>query len=399
MTYRLDTKKPNILSLILLISFPSFIAVVISPAMPAMGQFFKTSTHTIQQTITLFILGYAIGQLLYAPFSKRYGRKAAIYSGLALYFLGCFISLGGVYAYSIPLVLIGRLVMGLGSASGMVLSYTIINDFYYPHQARPVVSYIILSYAFMPSLGVLIGGYLTSEIHWSACFYFFLIYGLIIWIASLALPETLLEKDHKALRIKQIALSYLQAFKNVRLLLFSLAFAFLVTTIYTSATGAPYIAIDRIGISAGLYGLLMMLPYSAQFLGAMTSGYLNKRLPAYRVMSLSYGITSLGVLFFFFSFLFNWVNLYSLLISLAVVMFAVPILTSNASVLAVGEYADKSTGSGIMSFLVMSASLVAVFVYSLFPASVRLLLPLFFACNVLASFISFFIATRLFKET
>ncbi len=399
MEYRLNTRKPNLVSLILLISFPSFIAVVISPALPVIGQYFQISANYAQQTITLFLLGYAIGQLLYAPFSARFGRKVAVYWGLGIYFLGCFLALGGIYSHLINLLLLGRFIMALGSAAGMVLSYTFINDFYYPHQARPVVSYTILSYAFMPSIGVLVGGYLTTKVSWIACFYFFLLYGLIVFLGTLQLPETLLEKNPYAMKIKQILSSYVSAFKNLRLILFSLAFAFLVTTIYTAAAGAPYITIHRIGISPALYGLLMLIPYGFQFLGAIIAGRLNQYLHAYLVMSIAYGITSLGALFFFSSFLFNWINLFTLLISLALVMFAIPILTSNASVMAVSEYPDKSSGSGIMSFIVMSASLISVLVYSLFPISFKLLLPIFFMVNISASLFFFLIARFCYRDT
>ena len=398
MNYRLNTRKPNLFSLILLISFPSFIAVVISPALPAIGSYFQISSNYAQQTITFFLFGYSIGQLLYSPFSNRYGRKAAVYSGLIIYFIGCALSLWAIRLMSIDLLLFGRFIMALGSAAGMVLTYTFINDFYYPHQARPVVSYTILSYAFMPSIGVLVGGYLTTKVSWTACFYFFILYGLIIFLAALALPETLIEKNPLATRFKKILVSYFKVIKDVRLLLFSIAFAFIVTLVYITATGAPYIAINCIGISASLYGIIMLLPYAGQLVGAIIAGQLNQRYSAYRVMTVSYTIIALGSSFFLISFALNFVNLYTLLISLFTVMLGVPVLTSNASVLAVSEQSDKSAASGIMSFIVMGSSVLSVFLYSLFPAYSRWLLPLFYVSTLGISFLAFLIAKSKYTD-
>ncbi len=166
MQYRLNTKKPHLLSLILLISFPSVATVLISPALPAIGDFFVVSNGKAQQLITLFIIGYAIGQLIYSPFANRYGRKIAVYLGIVVYILSCIVCLVGIYIHSFDVLLIGRFLMALGSAVGMIISFTIINDFYFPEQARPVVSYTVLAYAFMPALAVFLGGIITSHISW-----------------------------------------------------------------------------------------------------------------------------------------------------------------------------------------------------------------------------------------
>src|SRR5436190_17052493 len=71
-------------TLLLLISFASVNAVLFTPALPAIANFFAISDSTAQLTITWFLVGYAIGQLIYGPIANRYGRKPALYVGISL---------------------------------------------------------------------------------------------------------------------------------------------------------------------------------------------------------------------------------------------------------------------------------------------------------------------------
>src|SRR6478672_5239599 len=72
------------LTLLLLISFASVNAVLFTPALPDITAFFAISENTAQQTITWFLVGYAIGQLIYGPIANRFGRKPALYAGISL---------------------------------------------------------------------------------------------------------------------------------------------------------------------------------------------------------------------------------------------------------------------------------------------------------------------------
>ena len=112
MTYRLNTKKPHIISLILFISFPSVAAVLISPALPVIAQFYEISVNNSQQLITIFLIGYVIGQLVYSPFANRYGRKPASYIGIAIYLVSCMLCLFAIYIQNFEVLLIGRFFYG-----------------------------------------------------------------------------------------------------------------------------------------------------------------------------------------------------------------------------------------------------------------------------------------------
>ena len=77
--YRLTGKKPHILSLMLLSAFASIGAILMTPALPQIAEYFQMGVGPTQLTVTSFLLGYAIGQLFYGSLANRFGRKPACF--------------------------------------------------------------------------------------------------------------------------------------------------------------------------------------------------------------------------------------------------------------------------------------------------------------------------------
>jgi DHA1 family bicyclomycin/chloramphenicol resistance-like MFS transporter len=378
MEYKLNTKPPSLAALIICISFPSVVAVLLTPALPAISKSMHISADTVQQLITLFVVGYAIGQLIYAPFANRFGRKIALYSGICLYLLGSLICILGIFISSINILFVGRFLAALGSSVGMVISFTIINDFYYPEQARAITSNTVLAYAFMPAVGVLLGGFITSHFLWIGCFYFYIIYGIAILFVVKTLPETLQEKNHHALHISKIIVTYSKAFTDLRLVLFSTLFGLFGSYVYVSAAGGPFIGVERIGLTPAAYGLTMLMPYSGQFIGSLVSGKVSKFMSAYKVIFLGVSITFVGVIVLSICFKLNIVNSYSFFGSLFLVMFGLPMVYSSVTTMATAHCTDKATASSIMSFITMMIAFSSTMVVALLPTKNIMEIPYIF---------------------
>ena len=80
--------EPQFLILLLIASFASVGAVLFTPALPSIRDFFHVSVGESQLTITSYLVGYALGQLPYGPLANRYGRKPALYMGISLSIVG-----------------------------------------------------------------------------------------------------------------------------------------------------------------------------------------------------------------------------------------------------------------------------------------------------------------------
>ena len=99
------------------------------PALPVAGEALGASPASMQQTITLYVIGLALGQLIYGPVSDALGRRPALLLGLSIYFSAGVMAL---FAPSLEWLVIARLLQALGGAAGIALGRAIVRDTAHP---------------------------------------------------------------------------------------------------------------------------------------------------------------------------------------------------------------------------------------------------------------------------
>ncbi|ABY34525.1 MAG TPA: Bcr/CflA family drug resistance efflux transporter [Chloroflexus aurantiacus] len=142
-----------------------------------------------QLVVTMVFLGLAIGQLLYGPLSDSIGRKPAIYLGYAMFGVG---SLLAIFAINFPMMLIGRLLQGLGVAGPRGVSMALIRDRFAGRAMARVMSFIMVVFIVVPIIAPAIGQAILFVAAWRIIFVILLVLGVVslIWFA-LRQPETL----------------------------------------------------------------------------------------------------------------------------------------------------------------------------------------------------------------
>ena len=93
--------------------FASISAVLFTPALPEIAKVLGVSDGQVQATMTLFLLGYAFGNLPYGPIAKRFGRKPAIYLGVLIAILGSLLTVWAGRNHFFSLFLLGRVILKL----------------------------------------------------------------------------------------------------------------------------------------------------------------------------------------------------------------------------------------------------------------------------------------------
>src|SRR6516162_4192893 len=177
--------------------FPLIVAVtacgtlgmhLIIPALPATAKALDVSAGTVQLTITLYLIGLAIGQLVYGPISDRFGRRPVLLGGLALF------TLAGIAATAAPnawTLVIARILQSIGACSGLVLGRAIVRDSATPDRAAAQLAMLTLVMSAAPAIAPVLGGYATAWIGWRAAFALLaIIGGTTLVFAVLLLPET-----------------------------------------------------------------------------------------------------------------------------------------------------------------------------------------------------------------
>jgi predicted DsbA family dithiol-disulfide isomerase len=160
------------------------------PALPEIAaELTPEDANRAQLILTSFVLGMGIGTLVVGPISDALGRKRVILMGAALYLLGASLAL---IAPSLEMILLARVIQGLGAAGPRVVSLAMIRDLYAGRAMAQIVSYAMLIFTLFPAVAPLIGAAIIAGFGWRAIFVAFLIFSVVSvgWL-TLRQPETL----------------------------------------------------------------------------------------------------------------------------------------------------------------------------------------------------------------
>lgn len=372
--YMSTQSKLPFFTLILLISFASVNAVLFTPALPNIANYFSISSDIAQHTITWFLIGYAIGQLLYGPIANRFGRKPALYVGIILQILSSFICVASGIFHDYFFLVLGRFFLALGSGVGLKMTFTLVNECYEPKIASQKISYVMLAFSITPGLSVALGGFLNEHYGWISCFYASALYGFILLLLITRLPETQKVLDLNALKLNHLIESYVSQFKNIKLISGGLLMGSSTSFVYLFAAIAPFIAINFFKMTSEQYGLANLLPPIGLILGSLASAQLIKKYSLQKLIHFGIYITGIGILLMLTGFLIHVGAIFSLFLPMIVIYFGLCFILANASSLAMSNTLDKAHGSAVMNFLNMGFTTLMVISLGFFSMN-TLLLP------------------------
>jgi DHA1 family bicyclomycin/chloramphenicol resistance-like MFS transporter len=383
-------------TLLLLISFASVNAVLFTPALPNIAHFFGIGEDTAQQTITWFLVGYALGQLVYGPMANRFGRKPALYTGISLQIVSSLLCVLAGLIHEYWLLVVARFMLALGSGVGLKMTFTLVNECYEPKIASEKISYLILAFAITPGLGVALGGILNTYYGWTSCFYAGAIYGLMLLLLVARLPETQKTLNLNALKISHLLHGYSSQFKNIQLITGGLMMGGSTCFVYVFAAIAPFIAINIFGLSSAEYGLANVLPPIGLILGSLFGARLTKIYSLALIMRAGIFIASLGTGIMFVALFMSLPILLSLFLPMIIIYFGLCFILANASTIAMSHVDDKAHGSAVMNFINMGLATLVVLSISLFPMHI-LLLPTIYIVLCIASIVILKFVTKEMK--
>ncbi|WP_247887362.1 multidrug effflux MFS transporter [Azospirillum sp. SYSU D00513] len=226
------------------------------PSMPRLPAVFDTGYAMVQLTLSLFLIGVAVGQLAYGPLSDRFGRRPVLLGGVALYVVA---SLACALAPSIGFLVAGRVAQALGGCAGMVIGRAVVRDAWGRDEATRVLAMVIAGMAVAPMLGPALGGVLDDWIGWRAGFVFTVGFGLLVLLAGFrSLPET----NRQPVPIPSPAALwgiYRTLLGKPVFLGFALVAALNTAGFFAFLAGAPFIMVDMLGRSASEYGIVFIL--------------------------------------------------------------------------------------------------------------------------------------------
>jgi DHA1 family bicyclomycin/chloramphenicol resistance-like MFS transporter len=158
------------------------------PSFPAIATEFRLTDWQIQQTITVYMLPYAITALIHGPLSDALGRRPVVIGGITLYTLA---SVACAFAPTFGMLLVFRAVQGMTAGTGMVVGRAVVRDLHEGPQAQRLMAAITMIFSIAPAVAPVIGGWIHVALGWGSVFGFMVLLGLVLVTASAwRLPET-----------------------------------------------------------------------------------------------------------------------------------------------------------------------------------------------------------------
>lgn len=188
-----ENQKPNIEFILLMAALMSIVALAIDAILPAVseiGAAIKSYNATDNQMlITMIFLGLGVGQLFFGPLSDCYGRKPIVYMGFVVFTVASIICL---FAPNLTVMLLGRILQGIGLSAPRTMTISIIRDTYKGDYMARVMSFVTAFFILIPVVAPAIGKIILDGFGWEAIFYLQLVFALIIilWFWKRQ-PETL----------------------------------------------------------------------------------------------------------------------------------------------------------------------------------------------------------------
>ncbi len=264
--------KTTGLSLVLILSalmaITSLSTDIYLPAMPVMATDLQGDAEL---TITGFLIGFCIAQLVWGPVSDHFGRRLPLFIGMVLFIAG---SVGCALSTDIVQIVFWRVFQALGACTGPMLARAMIRDLFSRTRAAQMLSTLMIIMAVAPIAGPLIGGQMIKVTSWHTIFWLLAIIGVLMLVSLFWLEETLPAEKRVKASLSGAFANYAILLKNVSFMRFTLCLTFYYVAAYAFITGSPFVYIRYFGVDPQHYGWL----FAVNIIGLMAVSVVNRRL-------------------------------------------------------------------------------------------------------------------------
>ena len=184
------------------------------PAFAGIAQAVGATPVQMQQTLSSYLLGFAVMNLFHGALSDSLGRRPVVLAGVAVFTVA---SVGCAMSQTIGQLVFWRAVQGMSAGAGMVVSRAIIRDMFAPADAQRVMSQVTIYFGIAPAVAPLVGGFLFVHADWHSIFWLLVVLGALLWAAMWRwLPETLHATARQPFEAGHLLRGYVQLLRNPR---------------------------------------------------------------------------------------------------------------------------------------------------------------------------------------
>lgn len=263
--------RPMFFLLAALAAFAPLAIDLYLPSLAAIGTELQAPSGQVQQTVTVFLAGFALGMLFYGPLSDRFGRRRMIFAGTSVFVLA---SVACMLAQTIDQLLWFRLIQAFGGGAAAVISRAVVRDLFGETDSARVMAMIAMVTSLAPMLAPLLGAYILELGSWRYEFFALALFGVACTVAAyVLLPETLSTvRSQTSMRLAFKGYRTVWKHPSARMLIVAGGGHF--AAMFAYITGTPFVYIEFFGLSEKTYALL----FGSNIVALIAFSYLSTRL-------------------------------------------------------------------------------------------------------------------------
>lgn len=254
---------------------------IMLPALPVMSDAFALANPNSRQlVITVYLIGFAIGQIIHGPLSDSLGRKPVLMVGLAIYAVA---SIGTFLAKDYQLFLLSRALQGIGCAAPRIIAIAVVRDLFVGRHMAKVMSFVMMVFIIVPVLAPSVGEGILIFGNWQWIFLFLLAASIVIMVlTAVRLPETRPAELRARLSLRWIVGAFRQVLTTRQTLGYTMAIGFIFGCLMSYINSSQQIL-------GGIYDLGSLFPLVfgaisiALAAASVTNGALVQRLGMRRI--------------------------------------------------------------------------------------------------------------------
>lgn len=255
------------------------------PAFHAMGAYLHTSDLHIQQSLTVYLLPYALMTLWHGAISDAIGRITTIKWGLGIFVLA---SIGCAFAPNVETLWFFRALQGASGGAGNTVARAMVRDLFEGAAAQRVMATVQMLFGIAPAIAPIIGGLLLG-IHWQAIFIFLAIYASVtLWASVTFLPETMPIEKRLKLSAKNVLSSYKTIFGDAEFAKLGITIGACFSAFFVYVLASPVFLGKHLGLSPQQYGYLFVPTVCGMVLGSYLAKYAAGKFAPKKVLSLAF---------------------------------------------------------------------------------------------------------------
>lgn len=275
--------------------FGPFSIDTIFPAFPQMAAQLGADKIAMQQTISVYLLAYALMSIVHGPLSDAIGRRRVILGGLLVFTLA---SVGCALSFDLKTLLFFRALQGLSAGVGLIVGRAAIRDLYQGDDAQRLMSQVSMIFGIAPAIAPIVGGWILGWGAWPVIFWFLAGFSVLLLLSTaLWLPETHPREARVALAPRRMLRDYVYIFLNPRFQRLAAASSLTFAGLFLYIASAPDFVMELLQLNERQFGWLFIPTIGGMTLGAFISGRAAGRISGVRQVGIGFaccGVAALG---------------------------------------------------------------------------------------------------------